>query len=321
MIRTTATLLLLALPGVICAAETPPKLRLSEVQSVEPKSYKADLHLDPEKSTFTGHITIQLEVAKPLQVLWLNQSKIKINSAILTVGGKKLTATTVPADDEFVGLRFPSTVNAGTSSLAIDYSGVVIEKNSSAIFRQVESGNWYIFSQFEPTDARGAFPCFDEPSYKTPWQLTLHVPAGSSAVSNTPPASEKTTDGTKTIVFRETKPLPSYLVAFGVGPFEYVKAGVAGRNKIPVRIVVPKGKSAEAAYAAEVTSTILNRLEEYFGIPFPYEKSDQVAIPNTVGFGAMENPGMVTYAQSIILADPKADRIGRQRDYAMTAAH
>ncbi len=321
MIRNTATLLLLALPGALFAADAPPKLRLTEVQSAEPKSYKVDLSLDPEKTTFTGHISIQMEIGKPLQTLWLNQSKIQIKSAVLTAGSKKLTAETVPGGEEFVGLKFPSPVPAGPASVSIDYSGVIIEKNSSAIFRQVESGNWYIFSQFEPTDARGAFPCFDDPYYKTPWQLTLHIPAASSAVSNTPPESEKNAGGTKTIVFRQTKPLPSYLVAFGVGPFEYVPAGVAGKNKIPVRIVVPKGKSGEAKYAAEVTATILNRLEDYFGIPFPYEKSDQVAIPNTVGFGAMENPGMVTYVQSLILADPKTDRIGRQREYAMTAAH
>lgn len=301
--------------------DTPPKLRLSEVQTAEPKYYKVDLTLDPEKTTFTGHITIRMEIGKPLQTLWLNQSKIQIRRVLLTSGGRQLVGEVVPGDEESVGLRFPSVVPAGVATVAIDYTGAIIEKNSAAIFRQVESGNWYLFSQFEPTDARGAFPCFDDPGYKTPWQLTLHVPAGSTAVSNTPIASEKTVAGTRTVVFRETKPLPSYLVAFGVGPFEYVNAGVAGRNKIPVRIVVPKGKSGEAKYAAEVTATILTRLEDYFGIPFPYEKSDQVAIPNTVGFGAMENPGMVTYLQSLILADPKVDSIGRQREYAMVAAH
>ncbi len=90
-----------------------------------------------------------------------------------------------------------------------------------------------------------------------------------------------------------------------VGPFEYVDAGKAGKNQFPVRIVVPKGHANEAKYAAEVTATILTRLEDYFGIPFPYDKSDQVAMP--VSFGAMENPGMVTYGQTIILSDPARD--------------
>ncbi len=88
-----------------------------------------------------------------------------------------------------------------------------------------------------------------------------------------------------------------------------------------MRIVTPKGKANEAKYAAEVTATILTRLEDYFGIPFPYEKSDQVAIPVTFGFGAMENAGMVTYAQNLILAKPESDTIQRQRGYASVAAH
>ena len=150
---------------------------------------------------------------------------------------------------------------------------------------------------------------------QTPWQLTLHVPENVSAISNTPIVSEKYAGGVKTVIFKETKPLPSYLVAFATGPFEYVNAGTAGKNNVPVRIVVPKGKTAEAKFAAEVTATILTRHEEYFGIPYPYEKADQVAVPNTSGFSAMENPGMVTYSQSVILADPKEDTINRQRGY------
>jgi alanyl aminopeptidase len=127
--------------------------------------------------------------------------------------------------------------------------------------------------------------------------------------------------GIKSIIFKQTKPLPSYLVAFGVGPFEFVDAGFAGKNRAPVRIVTPKGKANEAKYAAEVTATILTRLEDYFGVPFPYEKSDQVAIPVTFGFGAMENAGMVTYAQTLILAKPETDTTNRQRGYASVAAH
>ena len=95
--------------------------------------------------------------------------------------------------------------------------------------------------------------------------------------------SDTTENGLRKLVFGETKPLPSYLVAFAVGPWEFVDAGTAGKNHVPVRIVTPKGRSAEAKYAAEVTATILTRLEDYFGIPYPYEKSDQVAVPVTLG--------------------------------------
>jgi len=303
------------------AADTPPKTRLNEVQNIQPTGYLVDLSLDPAKDTFSGAISIRLDIAVPLQTLWLNQEKIAIQSAVLTAAGVERIGTVVPGGDDFVGLHFNEPLPAGKATLAIQYSGAVVSKNSSGIFHQQENGDWYLFTQFEPTDARAAFPCFDEPSYKTPWQLTLHVPSGDTAISNTPIASEKNENGMRTYAFKETKPLPSYLVAFAVGPFEYVDAGVAGRNKVPVRIVVPKGEGSQAAYAAEVTATILTRLEDYFGIPYPYEKADQVAIPNTAGFGAMENVGMVTYEQNIILADPKLDRINRQRGYASTAAH
>ena len=184
-----------------------------------------------------------------------------------------------------------------------------------------EDGNHYIFTQFEDTDARAAFPCFDEPSYKVPWQLTLQIPQKYDAVSNTPIEKHETSEDSKILHFKQTKPLPSYLVAFAVGQFDFVPAGYAGVNRAPVRIVTPKGHASEAQYAAEVTATILTRLENYFGIPFPYEKSDQVAIPVTYGFGAMENAGMVTYAQDILLSGARGDTTARQRLYATVAAH
>ncbi len=303
------------------AAGQPPKLRLAEVENLAPVSYKVDLTLDPQKDDFTGAIRIKLDIKTPTDTIWLNQEKITVKTATLTVGGQTFSAKTLPGGDDFVGFQFESPIPAGAAELTIAYSGVVITKNSSAVFRQQDSGNWYIFSQFEPTDARGAFPCFDEPSYKVPWQLTLHVPAADTAISNTSVEFEKNRGGIRTVAFRETKPLPSYLVAFATGPFEYVPAGFTAQNHVPVRIVVPKGHSAEARYAAEVTATIINRHEQYFGIPFPYDKADQVAVPDTSGWGAMENPGMVTYALNIILAKPESDSIGRQRGYAETAAH
>jgi alanyl aminopeptidase len=230
-------------------------------------------------------------------------------------------AEPVFGDGDFLGLRLDAPLPAGSAEIRIRYTGRVRQGETSGIFRAQDQNNDYILTQFESTNARDAFPCFDEPSYKVPWQLTLHIPKDDKAVSNTPVGSQKTDGGTTTYIFKETKPLPSYLIAFGVGPFEFVDAGQAGANHAPVRIVTPKGRAGEAKYAAEVTASILTRLEEYFGIPFPYEKSDQVAVPVTGGFGAMENAGMVTYGQNLILAKPETDTIDRQRTYALVAAH
>jgi alanyl aminopeptidase len=313
--------LLAALCGSAFAAGQPPKLRLSEVQDVAPSRYRVELTLDPAKDSFSGVISIEINLKQPAQTIWLNASQIVVQEASASSGGKTWQAQPVPGGSDFVGLLVPSALPVGQAEIRIRYQGSVRHGDSSGIFRIRDVDSDYIFTQFESTDARDAFPCFDEPSYKTPWQLTLHVPAQDLAVSNSPIASEKTENGVKTYVFRETKPLPSYLVALAVGPFEFVDAGFAGKNRVPVRIVTPKGRAGEAKYAAEVTATILTRLEQYFGIPYPYEKADQVSVPVTVGFGAMENAGMVTYGQNIILANPASDTIRRQRNYATTAAH
>src|SRR5581483_1389680 len=211
---------------------------------------------------------------------------------------------------------------AGAARLHLEYDGKISTRDSAGIFRARDAGENYLFTQFESIDARRAFPCFDQPNFKTPWQLTLHVPHPDTAISNAPQVSETVeTGGMKKVVFAVSKPLPTYLIAFAVGPFDIVDAGRAGKNRIPVRIITPKGKAHQAKYAAEVTAAIIDRLEKYFGIPYPYEKSDQVAIPVTYGFGAMENAGMVTYGQTILLSDPALDTPQRQREYATDAAH
>ncbi|HUB81083.1 MAG TPA: M1 family aminopeptidase [Bryobacteraceae bacterium] len=308
----------LSLAAAICAAQ--PKLRLAEVENAEPVRYQAALDLDPARNSFSGAITIQLAVHQPVGTLWLNANKIQVKQVSASEGGRTYKTEAIPGGDDFLGLKFASPLPAGTAEIHVTYTGEVRHGDSAGVFYLKDKGSEYIFTQFENTDARDAFPCFDEPGYKTPWQLTLKVPAADSAVSNTPGA-ERTQAGVKTYTFKETRPLPSYLVAFAVGPFEYVNAGTAGRNHVPVRIVVPKGRSGEAKYAAEVTATILTRLEDYFGIPYPYEKSDEVSVPITSGFGAMENAGMVTYGQTMILADPASDTIPRQREYASVASH
>lgn len=310
---------------ILCAArvapaQQPPKLRLSEVQAVQPDFYRVDLNLDPAKNTFTGAIQIRLNVEKPFRTLWLNASKLSLTTIKLEKAGSALNGTSIAGNDNFIGLSFPAEVSPGTADLKIEYTGQIKFGQPSGIFGSEDNGNRYLLTQFESIDARSAFPCFDEPSYKVPWQLTLHVPASDSAISNTPIEKESTEGQNKTVIFEQTKPLPSYLVAFGVGPFEYVNAGTAGRNHVPVRIVTPKGRAAEAQYAAEVTATLLTRLENYFGIDYPYKKADQVAMPISVGL-AMENPGMVTYGASIILAKPQSDLLRRQRSYAEVAAH
>ncbi len=302
-------------PGV-----KPPTLRLPS--GAEPSSYQATLVLDPSKSEFTGHIEIAMTFEQPAALFWLNDHGLTIERAQLTPSsGSAVTLQTVPGGDEFVGFRAPAPIAAGTATLAIDYRGKVDAVDTYGIFHQKDHGNWYLYTQFESLGARRAFPCFDEPDYKVPWQLTLEVPAGQVAVSNTPVDSQTPTDhGTVAVRFRQTKPLPSYLVAFGVGPFETVDGGKT-KDGAPVRIITMKGRAGEAAWAAKSTARIIGLLEDYFGIPYPYAKADALAVPMTVGFGAMENPGLITYTEGLILARPEDASVSTRRRYAWVAAH
>jgi cytosol alanyl aminopeptidase len=297
----------------------PPKLRLP-ADVVGPVRYRVDLAAVPDQDTFTGAIGIDLQFAKPASVLWLNAEKLAIKDATLTVGGQKLTAKIITEPKDYVGFSFDHPVGPGPATLRVAYEGEVSRKDQQGIFQMKDGDRWYIYSQFENIDARRAFPCFDEPGYKVPWQMTLHVKSDQLGLSNTPIISEADTgDGMKTVKFAETPPLPSYLVAVAVGDMELVDAGTAGKKNTRIRIVVPHGRSAEARYAAETTPAILTLLENYFGIPYPYDKLDEVAIP--LANFAMEHPGLVTYGASIIIEKPDQDTLERQREWVSVASH
>lgn len=297
----------------------PPKLRLPADEAT-PVRYRLDLTAIPDQDTFTGTVEIDLRFAKSTPLLWINAQKITVKEATLTVGSEKIEARVVAQTDEYIGFSFAHPVGPGEATLRVSYQGEVSRKEGRGIFERKDGDRWYIYTQFEDTDARRAFPCFDEPGYKVPWQLTLHTKKGLAAISNTPIASEsETSDGMKTVIFAETKPLPSYLVAFSMGDFEFVDAAKAGKNHIPVRIVVPRGRTAEAKYSADTTPAIVGLLEKYFAFPYPYDKLDQVAVP--LFGGAMENAGQVTYGVALILAKPGQDTPQWQREWVWVAAH
>ena len=308
--------------AVVCLAaglaQQPPQLRLPT--TVAPVRYTADLTIVPSQDTFSGAIDIALNVRDATPLIWLNATDLTIQTASLTVGGNALAARVVQGGADFVGFAFEQPVPMGDAALHVVYTGKMSSRSSSGIFRNKVAGEWYAFTQFEAIDARRAFPCFDEPSFKVPWEIAVHVKREHMALSNQPAVSETDeADGMKAVRFALTRPLPSYLIAMAVGPFDAVDAGRAGAKKIPLRIITPHGMAGQAKYAAEVTGPILDTLEAYVGIPYPYDKLDSIAVP-LMG-GAMENAGLITYAQTLILARPSEDSLERQRSYASVSAH
>ena len=287
---------------------------------VTPTAYQLSLTVDPNQPQHSGTVTIAVNITQPGKVIRLNAAEISVSSAVLEMGSKSFPARARTRNSDLMDLDFDAPFPAGKGQLTIVFTGRVEDKDSQGLFRQKEGGEWYAFTQFESISARRAFPGFDEPGWKVPWTLSLTIPQGMTAVASTPMAREVTLEnGQKRVEFQPSKPMPSYLLAFGVGPFDILDGGRAG--KTPVRFITPRGRAKEATFAASMTPDILARLEAYFGSPYPYEKLDVMALPMTLTFGAMENPGLVTFSSLSLLAKPGEESIGFKRGFVSTQAH
>lgn len=305
-------------PAVAWPEALPPALRLPD--TVRPVHYALDLKLVPSEDTYPGSVTIDVEVREPVRQVWLHAQDLEVTRARVVVGDRTLEAKPVTADEGRLGLLLPEALPAGRAQLVIDFKGKVDRERSQGIYGQAEGGEPYLYTFFEPIDARRAFPCFDEPNVKVPWRLRFTVKAGHVAVANHPVVSrEPLPDGLERVTFAESKPMPSYLVAFMVGPFDVVEAGTVGRANVPLRFVVPKGRGAETRYAASITPRIVKGLEDFFDQTYPYEKLDVAVVPRY--WGTMEHPGIVALGQPLTLIPPGEETLARRKSYAVIANH
>ena len=294
--------------------------------STEPLAYTLHLQVDPAQPRHSGEVAIDLQLHQPVAVggaLRLHAKDLAIRTVWLEIGAQRLVGRVQPVDAERVDLRFAKPLPAGRARLGLAFTGNIAEQDVYGLFRQQDAGQWMAATQFEATGARLAFPLFDEPGWKVPWTLSLTVPEALVAVSNMPVASdEPAAPGFKRVRFETTPPLPSYLLAFAVGAFDVRDAGTAAPgHALPLRFITPRGRTIEADFAAGLTGRIVQRLEAYFDLPYPYAKLDSLAIPVTVGFSAMEHPGLITYAATLLMARADEATPNFQRDYVSTAAH
>ena len=325
-------------PPLKRVASAPPPMRLGS--EVQPKAYALALTLDPAQPRHSGVVDIDVQLRQPSARIRLHAKDLTVQQAWAEVGARRLDAKVRPLDGSSIELLWPKPLPAGPARLTLHFSGTLQDKDVYGLFRQQEAGRWMAATQFESTGARLAFPLFDEPGWKVPWSLTLTVPEGLQAVANMPlaqdspsPSPTAARPGWKTLRFETTPPLPSYLLAFAVGAFDIVEAGLSSPaaqtgspnptsfNPTPMRFITPAGRGAEAAFAAANTGAIVQRLEAFFDQPHPYPKLDSLALPVTVGFDAMENAGLITYASTVMLAAPAAVTPRFRRDYVAIAAH
>ncbi len=310
--------------SVRVAAERPeaPSFRLDG--AARPERYEVHLAVDPQDAEFSGHIRIEMRFERATPILWLNATGLSIEAAEIEQAGRTTAVKVVAGNEDFVGFESAGEPFAPGHAVArVRYRGKFEAVGTRGLFRQRDAGDWYVLSQFEALSARRAFPCFDEPGIKTPWRLTIDAPPGNIVASNTPLEREGEVPGStwRRHAFAPTPPLPSYLVALAVGPFDVVDGGRAGVRGTPLRYLAPRGRGAQMRYAREVTPRLLELMESYFGIPYPFDKLDSVVIPNLVSFGAMENVGLITYGARYIMALPHEEDEAFRRRYASLAAH
>ena len=314
-------LVLGAAQAIAQSASPVPGLRLP--RDIVPLAYEPRLRVDPTNDVFSGTIEIKVRVLEPTDLVWLNAKNLTIREARAVILGPQeetVAATAVPGNDNVTGFQFAKVLPAGEAKLWISYTGMIDRVGGVGLFRQEDAGQWYALTQFEPLDARRVFPSFDEPDRKAVWKLTLEVPASMRAFANMPVEAERASaPGWREVTFQRTPPLPSYLIAFAVGEFDVRDGGKAGLNHTPISIIVPKGRAAEAAYAAANTGAILAATEKYFGRPYPFPKLDLLAYPKSTFGDAMEN-GLITYTARNLLARPdEMSPIFEQRFMGTTA--
>ncbi|QYJ87845.1 M1 family metallopeptidase [Shewanella mesophila] len=280
----------------------------------KPLSQAINLTLDPKLDTFSGSTQIQIEVLSPTHIIDI--SGVAYTAANIKLDGAfQCDMTANMLDTGIVKLKCGNEIAPGKYTLSMDFTAPY-NRQSVGLYKTIDADLPYLFTQFEMSDARRAFPVFDEPEYKIPFQVTITSPSKEKVYSNTPEV-ETVVDGDVTRHrFAQTKPISSYLVAFAVGQFEELE--VTGM-KIPGRVITTKGKIDMAKYAAEQMPVILDALETYFGVDYPYAKLDSVAVPE-FPFGAMENAGLVTYREDILLLDDSnATQNARQRTVSIVA--
>jgi aminopeptidase N len=309
--------------GISLAGETIPLGRLPRVAM--PVRYRVALKIDPRADRFTGHVEIDVNFLRPERALFLHGLGLNISGVTVKLKtGQSFAAHYDQVDSSGVArLIFVDQVPAGEATLIFDYDAP-FGRSLDGLYKVVDRGDSYAFTQFESTSARRVFPSFDEPGFKTPFDITVIAPRGLKTIGNTQiVAASPAAHGMVDTVFATTRPLPTYLVALAVGPLDVVDGGVVPANAyrakpLHIRGITARGNGRRIGYALSLTPKIVEALERYFGIGYPFAKLDILAVPDFAA-GAMENAGAVTFRERYLLIDADAPLEQKRASLAVQA--
>ncbi|MFB0873804.1 MULTISPECIES: M1 family metallopeptidase [unclassified Sphingobium] len=291
-----------------------------------PSHYAIEVTPDAANLKFTGKVAIDVTVSQSLPTLVLNAADLSIGDVTLTPAkGKPIKGTAkVDADAQTVTLDFGKPLAPGNYKLAIAYAGI-INQQANGLFALDYTNNEgqakrALFTQFEAPDARRFVPSWDEPSYKATFDLSAVIPTGELAVGNMPVKGSTDLGGGKTRVTFGTSPkMSSYLLFFGLGELERATK-MAGATEVGV--ITGKGNTGKAQLALDASASILPYFNDYFGVPYPLPKLDNVAGPGqSQFFSAMENWGAIFTFERALLVDPRFTSEATKRRIYETVAH
>ncbi len=288
-------------------------------EGARPENYKLTFTPDLDKAKFEGDESIVIRLLKASSEITLNAVDIDFHDVTVTSNGTTQKAKVTPQKEkEMVVLSVEKPLAAGAATVHITYTGILNDEMRGLYLGKDDKGRKYAASQFEATDARRAFPSFDEPDYKAAFDISAVADKGLVAISNQKVASDTPGPGDKhTVRFATTAKMSSYLAALVVGNFEYVEGEADG---IPIRVYATPGKKEMGTFALDVATNVLKYYDHYFGIKYPYGKLDLIGLPD-FSAGAMENTGCITFREVILLIDEKQGSIGLKKQIASVIAH
>lgn len=284
-----------------------------------PENYKLKFAPDFTKDNFSGEETIAIRVLKPTSQIVLNAVQIDFHETSISSGGAAQTAqVTLDKDKEQATLSVDKPLAAGPATIHIRYTGILNDELRGFYLGKDSQGRKYAATQFEATDARRAFPSFDEPAYKATFDVTAVADNGMTVISNMKVISDTPSpEGMHTVQFATTPRMSSYLVALVVGHFEYIEGSADG---IPIRVYTHPGEKQLGSFALEVAEHAMDYYNHYFQIKYPYGKLDFVALAD-FSAGAMENTGCITSREILLLIDDKHAPIDLKKEIAVTITH
>jgi aminopeptidase N len=331
LVRFASLLALCLMLGRPLAAAAQPRFEFDKTagnlpKTVLPLHYRLALEIDPARDRFGGHADIRLRVREPVAAITLHARQLEAASARLVAGGRT-RALTVDADEASQTWRLSAAdgkpIKAGEYRVEIEYSGLV-RQVGEGLYRADYTAQGQparmLATQLEAVSARKVFPAFDEPAFRAVFEISVRSPKGYEVLSNMPLARklDKPDKGGSVLHrFAPTPPMPSYLVAVALGHFDSLEGEAAG---VPLRVLTAQGKREQARYALQVTRQVLPFYTEYFGVPFALPKLDQLAVA-AVRRGAMEDWGLISYAEPVVLFDPARSSPRTQRWAFGTVAH